>query len=401
MKEEIEQRGKDTAETIWESTEKPIHNEILSKKDIEKIGKVMAEKMWESIEKPVYYEGLPEKEIDLCITANLKGLSGVLLTSAIYKVCVPMQDIRYHQKSLEDENKEIIGYSGRGFDTNVTIPFLKAKGLPCLKETSWLTRTLEQPYPYIEGKYQAKIGGNEGLSQPFLKIIAKIQESKETALQIGTYLMKKMHEKREKSKIECKIPNAETLEEIKEFLEKFINHKNIRKASKLPVIAIYSLYQTVMPHLKLYDNLTLKKLNSHFSPDSQSGMPGDIAIQNENDEIVEILEIKHQIEISEMIINDGMTKIDSTNTKPKRVYFLSTKKQCKERVNGSNRLIKSYHKSHKVIIIVNGVIDTIIYYLRLVDNPELYLKNLSKLIETDEELEFEHRATWNKLCQES
>lgn len=50
-----------------------------------------------------------------------KAVLGVTLTSLVYKVYDPEQDIRKHQDGMKD------GYSGRTFDTKYVTPFLKSK----------------------------------------------------------------------------------------------------------------------------------------------------------------------------------------------------------------------------------------------------------------------------------
>jgi DNA (cytosine-5)-methyltransferase 1 len=40
------------------------------------------------------------------------------------------------------------GFSGRRIDTQYITPTLKELGLPAMAESGWLTRSLEQPYPY-------------------------------------------------------------------------------------------------------------------------------------------------------------------------------------------------------------------------------------------------------------
>ena len=48
------------------------------------------------------------------------------------------------------------GFSGRSIDTKYITPTLKELGLTSMSESGWLTRSLEQPYPY-DFKYQGKI----------------------------------------------------------------------------------------------------------------------------------------------------------------------------------------------------------------------------------------------------
>ncbi|MDQ7046844.1 MAG: DNA cytosine methyltransferase, partial [Sulfurovum sp.] len=84
---------------------------------------------------------------------NQKGVFTVFVTLGIYKIVHPTQDIRNHQTQIQD------GFSGRSVDTKYITPILKKLGLPSMAESGWLTRSLEQPYPYnldYEGKISNK-----------------------------------------------------------------------------------------------------------------------------------------------------------------------------------------------------------------------------------------------------
>jgi len=50
-------------------------------------------------------------------------------------------------------------------------PTLKELGLPSMAESGWLTRSLEQPYPYTLG-YKGKISG-KGIKEAFLNLLRK------------------------------------------------------------------------------------------------------------------------------------------------------------------------------------------------------------------------------------
>ncbi len=52
--------------------------------------------------------------------------------------------------------------SGRSIETKFITPTLKELGLPSMAESGWLTRSLEQPYPYTFD-YEGKISG-KGIS---------------------------------------------------------------------------------------------------------------------------------------------------------------------------------------------------------------------------------------------
>lgn len=55
---------------------------------------------------------------------SAKAVITVVLTSVVYKILNPEQDIRNHQSSIEN------GYSGRTFDTKYITPFLKNAKFP-------------------------------------------------------------------------------------------------------------------------------------------------------------------------------------------------------------------------------------------------------------------------------
>jgi len=65
------------------------------------------------------------------------------------------------------------GFFGRSIDTKHITPTLRELGFPSMAESGWLTRSLEQPYPYDEN-YNGKISG-KGVKESFLKIIDKVQ----------------------------------------------------------------------------------------------------------------------------------------------------------------------------------------------------------------------------------
>ncbi|WP_253274521.1 hypothetical protein [Nostoc sp. PCC 7107] len=79
-----------------------------------------------------------------------KGAYTVLVTILVHKILNPAQDIRYHQAKMTG------GFSGRSIDTKYITPTLTELGLPAMAESGWLTRSLEQPYPYTL-EYEGKI----------------------------------------------------------------------------------------------------------------------------------------------------------------------------------------------------------------------------------------------------
>jgi DNA (cytosine-5)-methyltransferase 1 len=92
-----------------------------------------------------------------------KGVFTVLVTLITHKIINPNQDVRKHQSSLTN------GFSGRSIDTVHITPTLKELGLPSMAESGWLTRSLEQPYPY-NLDYNGKIS-NKVVKEAFLNVL--------------------------------------------------------------------------------------------------------------------------------------------------------------------------------------------------------------------------------------
>ena len=121
-----------------------------------------------------------------------KGVYTVLITLLIHKSLNPQQDIRFHQENLSK------GFSGRTIDTKYITPTLKSLGLPSMSESGWLTRSLEQPFPYLMD-YQGKISG-KGVKDAFLSILDFLEVKTEPINQqklaeiLATYLLKRVRE---------------------------------------------------------------------------------------------------------------------------------------------------------------------------------------------------------------
>lgn len=85
---------------------------------------------------------------------TFKGVFTAYLTSLTYKYLHQDQDIRYHKIDLPN------GYSGRSFDTKYVTPFLKKNHFAgAMKESGWLTRSIEQNAPFdfnFPGKIQSE-----------------------------------------------------------------------------------------------------------------------------------------------------------------------------------------------------------------------------------------------------
>ena len=182
----------------------------------------------------------------------------------------------------------------------------------------WLTRSLEQPYPYTLD-YEGKIR-NKTVKDAFLQILNDIEENKadpEKYLQaIFSALITLMKE----SKIsidfltETQRTETVTIGEIVDLLSHHFSHNyGVAGASRLPVLAVYSAYEMLM-EIQRYEGKVLLPLKSHTTADTKSGgirAIGDIEVMHDN-RFFEGVEIKHKIPISLGIVEDAYQKFAQT-----------------------------------------------------------------------------------------
>ncbi|MGM3305692.1 hypothetical protein ACSQ6I_06805 [Anabaena sp. WFMT] len=118
-------------------------------------------------------------------------------------------------------------------------------------------------------------------------------------------------------------------------------------------------------------------------------------IFDKNNHLVEAVEIKHGQEITLQIVYRAKEKILKYN--PGRYYILASKDVKKSEAAQINEVIKEMALEHGCQLIVNGIIPTIKYYLRLIMSITDFIELYSKLIESDTELQKIHKEKWNEI----
>lgn len=323
-----------------------------------------------------------------------KGVYTVLITLLIYKSIFPMQDIRKHQSSMPG------GFSGRTIDFQFITPTLKELGLPSMAESGWLTRSLEQPYPY-NLDYPGKIS-SKGVKEAFLYIIDYIQHNPECTDNIVRLILNRVIELRESRFIKITPLSQSQVLTIHRLVwcltEHFSIQYGIRGGSKLPVLAIYALYKSLIKEIKRYEKCTLGALGSHTASDLKSRSSGDIEVFDEKGNVFETVEVKHNKEIDINIMRIAYEKIKTFN--PQRYYILSSKPLSGSRSSEIDKFVNLIKNEHGCQVIVNGVIPTLKYYLRLI-SLENFLDEYSELVNQDSELQSIHQRKWIELIQKS
>lgn len=318
---------------------------------------------------------------------SAKAVLTVVLTSLVYKIQNPQQDIRNHQTSIEK------GYSGRTFDFKYITPFLKSVRFPAMKESGWLTRSLEQKVPY-DTNYSGAITP-ASLKTSFLQTIDFIQKG-DRLEEVLSFIFQGLIIQRNSYQIDLAKPLNLPIGTIVDLLSKHFNAKySAEGASRLPVIALYATYQCLVNEAKRFEGKTLLPLESHTSADYRSGRIGDIDVVDEKQRAFEAVEVKHGIAITARLIRDAFEKFKTTQVN--RYYLLSTSnidKAQKDEIDQEIERIKNIHGCH---VIANGLTQSLKYYLRLLSDTSEFIENYVNLIEIDAALKFEHKKQWNTV----
>lgn len=324
---------------------------------------------------------------------NQKGVYTVFVTLTIYKIIHKQQDIRNHQTQI------INGFSARTIDTKYITPTLKALGLPSMAESGWLTRSLEQPSPYTLD-YEGKIS-NKKVKKAFLELVDAIEVQKNNPKHILVELLRQILLIQKASKITInplQNPEKLTISKTIEILDKqFSFNYKTTSGSKLPVLAFYAVYQILIDEVSRYNRCQLKELGSHTASDKTSKSAGDIELF-ENETLFEAIEIKLDKAINANIIRIAREKI--LNYNPKRYYILSYAEIHEKDKTAINKIIEEVKETHGCQIVVNGVLSTLKYYMRLISDLETFITLYSRLIEKDTELKTIHKKKWNEFLVE-
>lgn len=326
-------------------------------------------------------------DVILSKAESAKAVITVVITSAVYKILNPTQDIRNHQTSIRN------GYSGRTFDSKYITPFLKSVKFPAMAESGWLTRSLEQKVPY-DFNYSGAIKP-DSLKNAFLNIIDFIEKGNVTD-KVLSYIFQGLIIKRNSQHIDLARPHALPITTIIELLTKHFNaNYSADGASRLPVLALYAAYQCLITEVRRFDGKTLLPIESHTSADVRSGRIGDIDILDSNKKVFEAVEVKHKIPITPQLIRDAYDKFSSTQVN--RYYLLSTASiapSLQKEIEEEIVRIKNIHGCH---VIANGLIHSLKYYLRLLSDTSVFIENYVNLVENDNALKFEHKKEWNTI----
>ncbi|WP_456111827.1 hypothetical protein [Roseburia inulinivorans] len=324
--------------------------------------------------------------------ANTKhACRGAAITLAIYKILHPEQDIRSHKAEYDN------GFSARGVDHNVTVPFLIQKGLPYNVDTHWLSQTLSYSQPYTPDVILKTVPKKAGSDFIITANLIQDADSTERVKKITTLILEKMIEERNKGNIPLTKPKNLSIDQIMEILHKQFSASYEKNAPRLPQIAVYAIYKCLMNDVDRYSGFELKPLERMKTANRKSGTVGDIDLW-ENGRPIEAVEIKYEIAVGISHVSEAIQKVQTESVE--RYFILSTAKPDFDEWDDVQNLISDFRKSNGCEIIVNGVYETIKYYLRLLKSTNEFINAYTDLLAVDEDINYEHKVAWNAICAE-
>ena len=321
-------------------------------------------------------------------SSDNKAVLSVTVTLLTCKIVNPEQDIRYHYARMSG------GFSARSIDTKHITPFMKKVSFPAMQESGWKTNTLAIDMPY-DFNYPGVIKPVE-VKNAFLELVDQIQTKGVSAKDVLLYMFILLVRQREGMNVELAKPHTLSISAIISLLEDHFTAKySSTGASRLPVLAVYAAYQCMMNQVLRYSDKTLCPLESHNSPDTQSGRIGDIDVNYPDNTAFEGVEVKHDLKITRGFISDAYEKFKIFRTD--RYYILTTADMNNADWNGINEEIYRIAQVHGCQVIVNGVYDTLRYYLRLLTNGADFISCYVDCMKADETIKFQHKTMWNDV----
>jgi len=294
---------------------------------------------------------------------------------SLAKIYRPEQDIRMHKVELLD------GYSGRTFDTQVITPFMQ-KHFPtyAMRESAWLTRSLEQPHPFDEN-FPGRIR-NKRVKQAFLAILKEVQLQPENVEPLLVLLFRKLRDATPEITIPILLEHSTfSIVETVQLIEQHVDSNYmVSGGSRLPVLAIYAVYQLIM-NSERYQGKSLSALQSHTSADARSKGIGDIEVLNRDGSIFEAIEVKHDKLITAQMISIAYAKFRTHDVA--RYYILTTRTPNIDNLIEATAELERISTLHPCEIILNGVYPTLKYLLRIAPSSAQFLQNYTDLMHAE------------------
>lgn len=331
--------------------------------------------------------------IDQQATSAFNNIITCLASNAADANCDP----RYHRPPTGKMPKPPDGrsyFTGRGISEVIIYPWLASQGFRG-SMSGWQTRVFERENPY-------NLDYPENISRvktEFLRILDAVSSNRVQSIEVlAAFFRLELAEKEHRSESADWLAKHSAAQDVSiaKIIEILSTHFEMPRSARLPVLAIQAIYYAIIPHIDRYDGMSLSELSEHSAADENTGAVADIEVKDNEEDLFEAVEVKHGVVIDDNIVRRSCNKVRESTAS--RYYILSTNPKVAVTQDGQ-RLISALLREHGCQLVINGVLPTIKYYLRLLEEPSKFLTAYQNLLMSDRRVTRAQQEKYQRLAQ--
>jgi DNA (cytosine-5)-methyltransferase 1 len=319
-----------------------------------------------------------------------KYLFSILITGLVEKLVHTDQDIRYTQEKLPG------GYSNRSTDQICITPFLQRYGLTsCAKSGAESGRNFERPFPHTLD--YSGVPRGRGSKEAYLGIVHAVQEEGIDPFPCIVFLMALDLRKKAAAVYNYPQPRGLTIQEIVDAVLEHYREAKGNGRARIPVLAIQAIYQCLVNELARFKGTTLRNPPNRHTGNDKKGWIGDIQVDRADSTPFEAVEVKAGQQITSSMVRALPTKFRGQTVN--RYYILSTESVyiAEEEREDVNEAVREIRQQTGCQVIVNGLNRSLWYYLRMIENTDLFLEYYTFQVQNDQDTKNEHRKSWASI----
>lgn len=187
-------------------------------------------------------------------------------------------------------------------------------------------------------------------------------------------------------------PGDALIQDITYVLAAILSKSN---CGKMPRLAVLAIYQSLIHETARFHGKMLRARDGFPSPRNRDGRISDVEILSTEGKLFEAAIVHHGVPIC----MDRLKKAerDFKTSSVDRVYLLSTLETPAAEMRRIAQEVERISSAHGFELIVDGVVPTISYYLRILDDPQIFTKCFVDFLEDDKTMDSKQKQHWNEL----
>lgn len=314
----------------------------------------------------------------ICRYQGNRACTRFILACSLAKTYAPQIDIRKPYTEIGDAD----AYSGRTYDEAFIGSFVAKHNLPCNPTTAFLTPAFRNRNITLTPEINM-VGRPPKLYQTTLQLLTDIYDGKVAAQDVLTETIRWLLVIRDEQlmRLETLLANLRSSEDSTPLASEAIvtlieQHLKCPNSSRLPVLAIAAIYQTIRQHL----GEQILPLETHNAADEQTGALGDIQVTLlDEEQIITVYEMKAR-RVEQYDIDLALQKL---NQKIDNYIFITT-----EPISDTVRdyAASTYGKTGGIEIVVLDCIGFLRHFLHLFHRSRMqFLESYQQLVLTEPE----------------